>query len=341
MMRIRISRNVRNDLLAASLELIGTTLFLLLGLGGIQAATAEAATSGDARVSNVVQVLYVSTCMGFSLVVCAWVFFRITGSLFNPCITVALVLLGILPPFRGLLYFIAQFGGSLIASLLLVALTGKLAVNTGLNPSITPTQGVFIEMFITGTLVLAVLFLAAEKHQATAFAPASISSLTRSRHPDPCRSIHWQVGIGLTLFSCHLFAVFYTGASMNTARSFGPAAVSGFPTPFHWVYWVGPFLGSLIASAFYTFCKYFKYSTLNPNQDTDDTTKSPHNPIEIAQALIQELDPRRSGLVGHISERLPKLSVSSGSSTVRARSNSTLVPVEEEVHDSDSRPGMV
>ncbi|KAF7312015.1 Aquaporin 1 [Mycena indigotica] len=304
MLRIRIARSIRNDFLAACLELVGTTLFLLLGLGGIQAANAQV-NSNDAGIPKI---LYVSTCMGFSLVVCAWVFFRITGSLFNPCITVALVLLGIVSPFRGLLYFAAQFGGSVLASLLLVALTGELSVNTNINPQITPTKGVFIEMFITGTLVLAVLFLAAEKHQATAFAP---------------------VGIGLTLFSCHLFAVFYTGASMNTARSFGPAVISGFPTPNHWVYWAGPFLGAFVASAFYAFCKYCKYSTLNPHQDTDDVTKSPDNPMAIAQAIIQELDPRRSGLVGQISERLPKLSVSSGSSSVRARSNSTLIPVDE------------
>ena len=45
-------------------------------------------------------------------------------------------------------------------------------------------------MFITTALVIAVLMLAAEKHQATPFAP---------------------IGIGLTLFACHLFAVFYTG----------------------------------------------------------------------------------------------------------------------------------
>ncbi|KAF7327378.1 Aquaporin 1 [Mycena kentingensis (nom. inval.)] len=310
---LRFSKTVRADFIAAFLELIGTTLFLLLGLGGIQAVNAEESRS-DHEVSKVTSVLYVSTCMGFSLVVCAWVFFRITGSLFNPAITVALVFLGIIPPFRGLLYFLAQFGGSVLASLLLVALTGELTVHTTLNAQTTPVQGVFIELFITGTLVLAVLFLAAEKHQATAFAP---------------------VGIGLTLFSCHLFACFYTGASMNPARSFGPAVISGFPTPHHWVYWVGTFSGAMIASAFYGCCKLCKYQQLNPHQDTDDDTKSPDNPMAIAQAIIQELDPRRLGLVGQISERLPKLSVSSGhSSSVRARSNSTLNPVEEEV-----RPG--
>jgi aquaporin related protein len=114
----------------------------------------------------------------------------ITGSLFNPCVTVSLVLLGILPPFRGLLYVIAQFMGSVLASALLLGLTGTLSVkyelyrskyhmvltfisSTSLRPGTSVTQGVFIEMFITCALVIAVLMLAAEKHQATAFAPVS------------------------------------------------------------------------------------------------------------------------------------------------------------------------
>ncbi|KAJ7881075.1 putative aquaporin 1 [Mycena olivaceomarginata] len=298
-----IPMNIRKDLIAASLELVGTMFFLLLGLGGIQAATAETMSSDG--VTNVERVLYISTCMGFSLVVCAWIFFRITGSLFNPCVTVSLVLLGILPPFRGLLYVIAQFMGSVLASALLLGLTGTLSINTSLRPGTSVTQGVFIEMFITCALVIAVLMLAAEKHQATAFAP---------------------IGIGLTLFSCHLFATFYTGASMNTARSFGPALVSGFPTPNHWVYWVGPFLGSILGSTFYALCKHSKYWTLNPHQDTDDHTKSPDNPVSFAQTIIEDrnitLDPR--ALVGQISERLPKLSVSSGTS-FGGRSGSTLV----------------
>ncbi|KAJ6577559.1 putative aquaporin 1 [Mycena capillaripes] len=293
--------SIRKDITAASMELVGTMFFLLLGLGGIQASTAETSDG----VTNVERILYISTCMGFALVVCAWIFYRITGSLFNPCVTVSLMLLGILPPFRGLLYIIAQFLGSVLAAALLRGLTGSLSVNTALQPGTSPTQGVFIEMFITCALVIAVLMLAAEKHQATAFAP---------------------IGIGLTLFSCHLFATFYTGASMNTARSFGPALVTGFPTSNHWVYWVGPFLGSLLGSTFYAVCKHYKYWTLNPHQDTDDHTKSPDDPVGVAQTIIEDrhltLDPR--ALVGQISERLPKLSVSSGTS-FGGRSGSTVV----------------
>jgi glycerol uptake facilitator-like aquaporin len=45
------------------------------------------------------------------------------------------------------------------------------ASSTILQQGTSRAQGVFIEMFVTGALVLSVLMLAAEKHQATAFAP--------------------------------------------------------------------------------------------------------------------------------------------------------------------------
>lgn len=148
--------NVREDLIAASLELVGTTFFLLLGLGGMQAVAAEKQSS-ISGVTTVEQVLYISTCMGFSLLVSAWLFFRsahghlictlsshmflsITGSLFNPCITLALVLLGILSPIRGVLYFIAQFMGSILASAILLGLTGTLSVKWGHLPLNRPSR---------------------------------------------------------------------------------------------------------------------------------------------------------------------------------------------------------
>lgn len=72
------------------------------------------------------------------------------------------------------------------------------------------------------------------------------------------------------------FAVYYTGAAMNTARAFGPAAISGFPDPNHWVvsgpldgvtflfhqkngfqYWLGPFLGSLLGTGIYVMLKQY------------------------------------------------------------------------------------
>ncbi|KAI0044284.1 aquaporin-like protein [Auriscalpium vulgare] len=255
----RLSNSLAADIHAALLEYVGTTVFLLLGLGGIQAAAAAGnATPGTA--SALTHVLYMATAMGLSLLVAAWLFFRVTGGLFNPNVSLALLLVGVIGPLRCALYTVAQLAGAITAAALLLALTpGPLSVNTSLAQGVNVAQGTFIEMFITAALVLAVLMLAAEKHTTTPFAP---------------------IGIGLTLFSGHLFAVYYTGAAMNSARAFGPAAVTGFADGQHWVYWVGPYLGALLAVAFYTLLKHYEYWTLVPHQASVDADKSPPNPVD-------------------------------------------------------------
>ncbi|KAI9566847.1 aquaporin-like protein [Boletus coccyginus] len=261
----RLFRSLDIDIKAAAIEFVGTTLFFLLGLGGIQAATGEVLQSG----STVEQTLYIATSMGLSLLVIAWLFYRVTGGLFNPNITLALFLIGVVGPVRFALFCIAQMAGAIAASAILYGLTpGPLSVNTFLQQGINLAQGVFIEMFITAVLVIAVLMLAAEKHTTTPFAP---------------------VGIGLTLFVGHLFAVFYTGACMNTARAFGPAVVTGFSFPGHskhWVYWVGPFLGSLLGVAFYTVLKSINYLELNPAQVSTREEDSPAVPTILATEKV-------------------------------------------------------
>jgi len=241
--------NLRNDLLTALLEFFGTTLFLFIGFGGIQASAAEA---DPAAASHIDRVLYISTCMGLSLLVSAWMFYRVSGAAFNPNISLALFLVGALKPVRFALYSTAQLAGGVAASWLIYALTpGDIVFNTSLQKGVSPVQGVFIEAFCTAALCLAVLMLAVEKHESTPLAP---------------------VGIGLTLFACHLFAVYYTGAAMNTARAFGPAVVTAFAEPNHWVYWVGPFIGSLLSVGFYSALKSVHYERLmiNPDQDLID-----------------------------------------------------------------------
>jgi len=269
----RLFQSFSIDAKAAVIEFAGTTLFLLLGLGGIQAATGEALQSG----SNIEQTFYIATSMGFSLLVTAWLFYRVTGGLFNPNITLALFLVGVVGPVRFVLFCIAQMVGAIAASAIVYGLTpGPLGVNTFLQQGINPAQAVFMEMFITAVLVIAVLMLAAEKHSTTPIAP---------------------VGIGLTLFVGHLFAVFYTGASMNTARAFGPAVVTGFSSPGHskhWVYWVGPFLGSLLGVAFYTLLKSINYLELNPAQASTRAEDSPRKPTIFATEKVTE-DAEASG----------------------------------------------
>ncbi|RYO78388.1 hypothetical protein DL766_009207 [Monosporascus sp. MC13-8B] len=122
---------------------------------------------------------------------------------------------------------------------------GKLNVRTGLGGGTTTSQGLFIEMFLTAQLVFTRLMLGAEKHRGTFIAP---------------------VGIGLSLFVAELMGVYYTGGSLNPARSFGPCVVEGFQG-YHWIYWVGPILGALLAAGFYLFFKALEYETVNPGQD--------------------------------------------------------------------------
>ena len=47
---------------------------------------------------------------------------------------------------------------------------------------------------------------------------------------------------------------------------------------YHWIYWVGPILGSLLASGFYKFIKVIEYETANPGQDLDDREAEVFNP---------------------------------------------------------------
>ncbi|GBE90132.1 hypothetical protein SCP_1801560 [Sparassis crispa] len=117
---------IRDDLLAALLEYIGTTVFLLLAFGGIQAAQGE--TFSSQNPSNIDHVMYIALSMGFSLLVSAWLFFRVTGGLFNPNVSLALLLTGIIGPVRFVLYCIAQLIGGITAAALVLALTpGPLA----------------------------------------------------------------------------------------------------------------------------------------------------------------------------------------------------------------------
>ncbi|KAH9032654.1 aquaporin-like protein [Lactarius pseudohatsudake] len=241
-----------DDLKAALFEFVGTTVFLLLAFGGTQG-------SNEVEGSDLERTLYIATAFGLSLLVSAWFFFRATGGLFNPDVSLALFLIGAIRPVRFILFCIAQLTGAITAAAVILSLTpGALTYNTVPSPNINLAQGVFIEMFITAALCLAVLMLAAEKHSATPFAP---------------------IGVGLTLFACHLFAVPYTGAAMNTARAFGPAVVTGFPDDAQWIYWLGPFLGALLATAFYICLKHYQYWTLNPGQEATEPKLSPPDPL--------------------------------------------------------------
>jgi len=253
-------------------EFVGTTLFLFFAFGGTvtanigAGATASDTTTGSSTGFNPATLLYIALSFGFSLMVNAWIFFRISGGLFNPAVTLALTLTGDVQPIRAVLLFISQIGGSCFASYLVsVMFPVPFNVQTTLGGGTTLAQGVFIEAVCTAELVFTIIMLAKEKHRGTFIAP---------------------VGIGLALFVAELVAVYYTGGSLNPARSFGPAAVSHKFSSQHWIYWVGPFIGTLMAVGFYEMMKILEYEMTNPGQDGDpenDPTQNPEH--EIAQVV--------------------------------------------------------
>ncbi|OAP59649.1 hypothetical protein AYL99_06947 [Fonsecaea erecta] len=262
---MKIPNKPRNHFIAMAGEFVGTFLFLFFAFAGTQVANTPQTTTGNTSTDlpqgpNPIQLLYISLCFGFSLAVNAWIFFRISGGLFNPAVTFGLCLIGAVPFIRGALVFIAQMLGAMASAGVVKALfPGPLAVTTSLSGGTNKAQGLFIEMFLTAQLVFTIIMLAAEKHKGTFLAP---------------------VGIGLSLFIAELGGVYYTGGSLNPARSFGPCVANhSFPSE-HWIYWVGPLLGSLLAAGFFWFIKSCEYQTANPGQDFDDLEASAYNPEE-------------------------------------------------------------
>ncbi|KAI9884023.1 MAG: hypothetical protein M1823_004187 [Watsoniomyces obsoletus] len=253
--------SVRNHFIAMSGEFTGTFLFLFFALSATQVANSSTSPSADSTQitqptsANPSQLMYIALAFGFSLAVNVWVFFRISGGLFNPAVTLGMAIVGATPPLRSLLLFISQILGAISSAAVVSCLfPGPLNVQTSLAAGTSIAQGLFIEMFLTAELVFTIFMLAAEKHRSTYLAP---------------------VGIGLALFIAELTGVYYTGGSLNPARSFGPAVVSREFVGYHWIYWLGPVLGALIAAGFYKFVKVLEYETANPGQDEVDPRRVP------------------------------------------------------------------
>jgi aquaporin rerated protein, other eukaryote len=166
---------------------------------------------------------------------------------------------------RGFLLVSAQIVGAIIASYIVQALfPSEFNVRTTLAAETSVARGLIIEAILTAELVFTVFMLAKEKHKATYMAP---------------------IGIGLALFVAELVGVFFTGGSLNPARSLGPCVATGQFDNEHWIYCkltqisnvlisnsllitgVGPAIGAVAAFLFYKFIKILEYEMANPGQD--------------------------------------------------------------------------
>nr|OQO25523.1 hypothetical protein B0A51_06561 [Rachicladosporium sp. CCFEE 5018] len=250
----------KEHLIAYLGELIGTFMFLTLAFAGTQIALQQNTATGNEPPSLGI-LAYIALVFGFSLTVTAWIFYRVTGGMFNPAVTLGLMLIGALSWSRALVVFWAQMFGALLAGGFVdLLLPGPLTVVTHVDEKFGSLRAVFLEAFLTFMLIMTIFFLAVEKHRGTFLAP---------------------LAIGLTLFVAELVGVRYTGGSLNPARSFGAQvwAMRGACDECgddagkwgsHWVYWFGPLIGALAAVFFYRILKALEYEIYGDvGQDAD------------------------------------------------------------------------
>ena len=205
-------------------ELVG--IFALVFVGGAAIMSSQLAHNEHA-------LLAVAAAHGLILAIMVTATMRISGHL-NPAVTIGFLVTRRIEPMMGALYIVAQLLGATLAAYALKGLfPHDVAVATRLGGQalaldVTFAQGVFLEAIATFFLVFAVFGTAVDTH-----AP--------------------KVGgfaIGLTVTADILAIGPLTGASMNPARSLGPAVASG-SFEAQGVYWIGPILGGIAAALLY------------------------------------------------------------------------------------------
>ncbi len=208
-------------------ELIGTFAFVFIGAGSIITNTLTQGAIGT---------LGIALAHGLALSIMITVFAATSGGHINPAVTIAMLVTRRIAPLLGLLYIVAQLVGATLAGLLLRAVypqavwqAAQLGTPT-LAPGVSFGTGVLVEAVLTFFLLLAVFGIAV----------------------DPRHAQIGGFGIGLTVALDILMGGALTGASMNPARTFGPALAGGF-----WqndlVYWIGPIIGAVLAALIYEY----------------------------------------------------------------------------------------
>nr|XP_020451481.1 aquaporin-4 isoform X1 [Monopterus albus] len=216
---------------AVSGEYLATLIFVLLSLGSTINWPA-----GEGEKPPPADVILISMCFGLSIATMVQCFGHISGGHINPAVTAAMVVTGKLSLAKALFYVVAQCLGAVSGAGILCLVTptpvrGTLGV-TMVHADISVGHAFLVELLITFELVFTVFATCDPK---------------RTELRGSC-----GLAIGFAVVIGHLFAIPYTGASMNPARSFGPALITlNFEN--HWVYWVGPILGGILAAALYEY----------------------------------------------------------------------------------------
>jgi len=224
----------RNDWRALLAEFVATMMFVFMGTG-LLVSYHKDKTSGSQYGAGLVSI---SLGFGIALSTMIYTVANISGGHLNPAVTIGLTLIRQIELFKAIGYVGCQMGGAIVGTALMYGVmpdnvTQQINMGvTTLGNGVTPGEGCAIEICLTFILVFTVC--------ATAELSGDLKSMGRFA----------PLAIGYSVLVDHMIGVPFTGASMNPARSFGPAVVSGFWDN-HWVYWVGPIVGGIFASVTY------------------------------------------------------------------------------------------
>jgi MIP family channel proteins len=213
---------------ALSAEFAGTFFLCFAGIAAILSATAAVGSGAG--------IVGIALAHGLALSVAVNAFGGVSGAHFNPAVTVGVLSTGrIAAPMAGA-YIVTQLAGATAAAAACKAIFPAAAVaeaNLGIPlPAAWATTGVVVlaEFIMTFLLMTAIFGTAVdERGQAVKIG---------------------GFGIGLTVTFDILAGGPVTGASMNPARSFGPALVQGYWTS-HVLYWIAPIAGAVVAAMIY------------------------------------------------------------------------------------------
>jgi aquaporin Z len=198
-------------------EGVGTFILVFAGTGAVMVN----------QISNGA-VTHLGVSLVFGAVVAALIYTlgHTSGAHFNPAVTLAFWVSGFFPRRNLLAYVLAQCLGAIAASALLLLSLGRIG-NLGATLPLEDNwlQSLVLETVLTFILMFVILGSGLDRRAPIGFA---------------------GVAIGLTVGLEAAFMGPITGASMNPARSLGPALVSGI-WQHHWLYWIGPILGAQLA----------------------------------------------------------------------------------------------
>ena len=208
-------------------EMVGTMVLVLMGCG-VAVALGCNSTVGV----NTASVIGTSVAFGLAVVAMAYTIGGVSGCHINPAITLGCLLTGRMNAKDAGMYMLFQVIGAFIGAGILAGLVG---CESGLGANalqarngITATQGLLAEVVFTCVFVLVVLGTTDSKKGAGNFA---------------------GLAIGLSLILVHLACIYFTGTSVNPARSIAPAVLAGGDALAQlWIFIVGPFIGAAIAA---------------------------------------------------------------------------------------------